>query len=97
MEQSLTEPTYSIYRTVDRGELTLDKGYGKRWGYWGCRYGVIRHMHVVQARPIILVIGGQVQATKTHQCKIWRSQDDGLTWNVMWEGSQRERTCGFCF
>ena len=94
---NLTQPTFSIWKTTDRGitwqnvlQFTGDGATGVPGS------GEIRHFHSVQVDSYTgdwWAAAGDANP----QCKIFRSTDEGATWNVMWEGSQRERTCGFVF
>ena len=92
---SLDTDVYRIFKTTDRGKTwTISKSFTGDWHTHGS--GEIRHFHVVQADPYTghwWVGTGDMD----YQCKILRSIDDGLTWEVMFEGSQRERTCCFVF
>lgn len=85
----------NIWRTADRGATWTS--VLKQRGNNGVMYsGEIRHFHCIQIDPHT----GDWWAGSGDgdtQCKIWRSQDDGLTWTVLFQGSQRERTCSFVF
>ena len=58
--------------------------------------GDIRHWHTVKADPYTKHIWASAGDTDA-QCKIYRSKDGGTNWELMFSGSQRERTCGFIF
>lgn len=58
--------------------------------------GDIRHWHTVQADPYTKHWWATSGDTDK-QCKMYRSTDDGLTWELMFSGSQRERTCRLIF
>lgn len=88
--------TYSLWKSTNSGvdwkkvlELNGDKD-GKALS------GDIRHWHTVQADPYTKHWWA-TSGDGDRQCRIYRSTDDGETWEVMFSGSQRERTCGFLF
>ena len=86
--------TYSLWRTTSQGtswekvlEIVGDNGSTR---------GGIRHWHTVKADPYTRHLWAAAGDTDA-QCKIFRSTDGGDTWEIMFEGSQRERTCCFVF
>lgn len=88
--------TYSLWRSHDVGcswtkvlELPGDSG-----GATGT--GEIRHWHTVQFDPHTKHWWASAGDTDS-QCRIYRSKNMGDTWELMFSGSQRERTCSFVF
>lgn len=66
--------------------------------------GEIRHWHTVQCDPwnkghwwASSGDGNASASNPNGQCRIYRSTDMGETWELMFSGSQRERTCCFVF
>jgi len=58
--------------------------------------GEIRHFHCCQVDPFTKhwwVSSGDTDS----QCYIWRSTDEGLTWQVIFSGDQSARALGFVF
>lgn len=90
--------TYSLWRTTNGGatwakvlEIVGDDNTSGTMVR-----GEIRHWHTVKADPHtghVWAAAGDTDA----QCKIYRSTDGGENWEIMFSGSQRERTCGFVF
>ena len=88
--------TYALWRSTNGGtswEKVLELG-GDFDGATG--KGEIRHWHTVQADPYTKHWWATSGDTN-RQCQIYRSTDNGVTWELMFSGSQRERTCGFVF
>lgn len=88
--------TYSLYKTTNNGvswkkvlECNGDSG-------GTALNGEIRHWHTVQVDPYTKYWWA-TSGDGNGQCKIFRSTDMGETWELMFSGSQRERTCGFVF
>jgi len=87
--------TVRVWKTVDRGinwtvafEQTADNGTTGS--------GEVRHFHTLQVDPFTndwWLSSGDSNA----QCKIWRSQNDGIDWTLLYSGSQEERTLSFVF
>lgn len=86
--------TYSLYRSTT---------YGATWekvlthtGRNGNQHGEIMHWHTVVADPYTKhwwATSGDID----NQCLMYRSTDGGATWELMFSGSQRERTCNLLF
>lgn len=86
--------TYSIWRTINSGRdwnkvLELN---GESDNISGS--GDIRHWHCVQYDPYTAHWWAG-SGDSNSQCKIYRSTDGGLTWELMYSGSQRDRLCNF--
>ena len=88
--------TYALWKSTDGGvnwkkvlELNGDSGGSSL-------NGEIRHWHTVVADPWTAHWWAS-SGDGDSQCKIYRSKDMGETWELMFSGSQRERTCGFVF
>lgn len=90
--------TYSLWRTTNGGaswnkvlEIVGDDNTSGTMVR-----GEIRHWHTVKADPYTKHIWAAAGDTDS-QCKIYRSTDGGENWELMFSGTQRERTCGFVF
>lgn len=93
------DPTYRIWRSMDGGaswaaclEFEGDSGT--------LGTGEIRHFHCVQRDPWTIGTWWAAAGDENSQCKIFRTQNDGDTWEQVFPlagqaGSQRERTCSF--
>lgn len=88
--------TYALWKSTNNGtswkkvlELGGDSG-GKTLS------GEIRHWHTVQADPYTKHWWA-TSGDGNSQCRIYRSTDKGNTWELLFSGSQRERTCCFVF
>lgn len=85
----------NLWRTTDRGATwTSVLSLAGNAGVVGS--GEARHCHVIARDPF----SGHWWAgfgDADHQCAIYRSQDEGVTWTELWSGSQRERTTSFVF
>lgn len=87
---------YALYKSIDSGATwtkVLELG-GNSNG--SVNTGEIRHWHTVQVDPYTLHWWAAA-GDDDPQCRIYRSTDDGDTWELMFSGTQRERTCGFVF
>lgn len=89
--------TYSLWKGSSSGsgwkkvlELTGDSG-------GTALNGEIRHWHTVQADPYNKGHWWASSGDGNAQCRIYRSTDMGETWELLFSGSQRERTCQFVF
>lgn len=88
--------SYALWRTTNSGVswTKVLEVSGDSNGTWGT--GEIRHWHGVFADPYTKHWWA-CSGDTNEQCKIYRSTDSGDTWDLMFSGSQRERTCGFVF
>ena len=96
-----SDPTYRIWRTNNSGatwtpclEIQGDSG--------SLGTGEIRHFHCVQRDPYNAGHWWAAAGDENHQCKIFRTTDDGLNWEQIFPlpgvaGTQQERTCSFAF
>lgn len=88
--------TYALYKSTNSGSAwtkVLELGGNSN----GAEYtGEIRHWHTVQVDPYTLHWWAST-GDGDPQCRIYRSTDDGDTWELMFSGSQRERLCSFVF
>jgi len=84
-----------IMKSEDKG-LTWTVALEKGANNGVVNTGEIRHFHCVQVDPFAKhwwASAGDADA----QCHIWRSTDEGATWNVIFSGDQDARTLGFVF
>lgn len=82
----------NVWKTTNRG-VTWTSVF-EQTGNGGT--GEIKHFHTLQVDPFTndwWLSSGDSDA----QCKIWRSQNDGATWELLFSGSQNERTLSFVF
>ena len=89
-----TKAVVNLWRTENRGATwtSVLAPTGNNGGI----AGEVRHFHAVAADPYTKhwwAASGDADA----QCKIYRSTDDGVTWTVLYSGTQRERTTSFVF
>lgn len=93
------DPTYRIWKTVNQG-VTWTPSLEIRGDYGALGTGEIRHFHCVQKDPYVAGQWFASAGDENSQCKIFRTTDDGDTWEQIFpiagvEGAQRERTCSF--
>ena len=89
-----SKATVNLWRTENKG-VTWTSVLSPTGNNGGVS-GQVRHIHAVAADPYTKhwwASSGDADA----QCKIYRSTDDGLTWSVLFEGTQHERTTSFVF
>ena len=89
-----TQPTVNLWRTANKG-LTWTSVLAEPGNNGGVS-GAVRHFHAVAADPYTKhwwAASGDADG----QCRIYRSTDNGLTWNVLFQGTQHERTTSFVF
>lgn len=94
-EDSMSE-NLNLWRTTDHG-TTWQSVLSQTGNDNVAGAGEIRHFHCVQADPYQLGDWWASSGDTNQQDKIWRSQDEGLSWTLIFSGSQRERTCSFVF
>lgn len=88
--------SYKLWKTTNSGATWTNvlELQGDKDGAVGT--GDIRHWHTVQVDRYTKhwwATSGDADS----QCRIYRSTDNGNTWELLFSGSQRERTCGFVF
>lgn len=94
---SYCEPVESVraWKTTDRGATwTQIKSFTANNGTGGS--GEIRHIHGLRIDPFTndwWLCSGDSDS----QCRVYRSQDSGDTWELIVSGSQHERTTSFVF
>ena len=94
---SYCEPVESVraWKTTDRGATwTQIKSFTANNGTGGS--GEIRHIHGLRIDPFTndwWLCSGDSDS----QCRVFRSQDSGDTWELIVSGSQHERTTSFVF
>lgn len=93
------DPTYRIWRTTNNG-LTWTPCLEIQGDSNTLGTGDIRHFHCVQRDRHIAGHWWAAAGDENHQCKIFRTTDDGLNWEQIFplpgvEGTQQERTCSF--
>ena len=89
-----SKATVNLWRTENKG-VTWTSVLSPTGNNGGIA-GDVRHFHAVAADPYTKhwwASSGDADA----QCKIYRSTNDGLTWSVLFEGTQHERTTSFVF
>lgn len=87
--------TVRLWRTTDKG-ISWQKVMEKTANNGVVNSGEIRHFHAVCCDPYTFDWWA-CSGDGDHQCKIWRSQDDGLTWHEMFSNGQKYRTLQFVF
>jgi hypothetical protein len=95
------DPVYRIWRTTNGG-ATWTACLEIQGDTDALGTGEIRHFHCVQRDRHMAGHWWASAGDENHQCKIFRSTDDGLTWEQIFPlpgvaGTQRERTCSFIF
>lgn len=88
--------TYSLWKTKNNGKnwYKVLEIQGDKNGATGT--GDIRHWHTVQFDNYTKHWWA-TSGDAGNQCRIYRSTDHGETWEIIFSGTQRERTCGFVF
>ena len=89
-----TQSTVNLWRTTNKG-LTWTSVLAEPGNNGGVA-GAVRHFHAVAADPYTKhwwAASGDADG----QSRIYRSTNDGLTWNILFQGTQHERTTSFVF
>lgn len=89
-----TKAVVNLWRTENKGATWTS--VLAPTGNNGGTAGEVRHFHAVAADPYTKHWWA-ASGDADDQCKIYRSTDDGLTWTVLYSGSQHERTTSFVF
>ena len=87
--------TARLWRTTDRGK-TWTKVMEKTANNGVSENGEIRHFHAVCCDPYTFDWWA-CSGDGDKQCKIWRSKDDGVTWDELYAKGQQTRTLQFVF
>lgn len=86
---------YYVWKTIDKG-VTWQKVFTKKGGNGVYGGGEIKHFHTMQVDPFTKdwwLSSGDIDG----HCNIWRSQDEGVSWNLLFNDGQTTRLLGFVF